>query len=775
MQGTATPIPDTDRAVEFLQKYDETGPWTVVAIQYPDNEARVRASSFTNPVALRNWIDEKNGKWNLYFTVNRCITEVTTTPKRHQMTHVRALHIDVDPPKGAEVTEDLLAEMLDSIRSFDPQPSIIIYSGGGYQAFWRFPEELPIDEWGDRVETANQSIQKQIGSADASVWNTNRLMRLPGTINILSPIKIKRGRTPGLAAVVEASWKTWSFKEDAMPTSTINSDDESTPIEPLEGNEAVSFIIDGLPAKLKKSITGGDASVLGGDRSRLVWYIICELVRREWIDEAIAAVILNPEYKCSAHCREQSGPEKYAQKQIDNARKTIATSWQRNEKNQIITNSQINIKRALVQLEVRFAHDVFEDQSYVNGSGPIRPLTDKEVVNLRLAIDEKCGFLPLKDLFFDIVTNEAQMRKFNPVQIYLDKLQWDHKPRIGGPDSPSWLTTYGGAEDSQYMRAVGRLALVAAVRRARNPGCKHDEILVLVSEKQGTNKSSALRLLARKEEWFSDSMPLHADEKKVIEQMRGKWIIECSELAGMKQAQVEEVKALLSRQVDHARPAYGRLPETYKRQCVFFGTTNTLAFLRDLENRRYWPAVITEFDLTKLGPDVDQLWAEAAYHEAKKESIELDKSLWPLAALVQNEHKVEEPWATILAEYLNDFDHAKIMTEDVWRILGKPGWQRLPTDNARLSDAMREIGWKRDHMRFSGSKNLKYGYKKNSHVRFMDMLYVTRDSNSGEIFVGATPREEDFESREEAESPKAADNPSPEPVEGYIPGQKTPF
>ena len=141
-----------------------------------------------------------------------------------------------------------------------------------------------------------------------------------------------------------------------------------------------------------------------------------------------------------------------------------------------------------------------------------------------------------------------------PVFDYLDAL-WDGKPRVD-----RWLTTYAGAEDSEYVRAVGALMLIAGVRRIRKPGCKFDEMLVLEQPNQGTDKSSALAVLAVNDDWFCDDLPLNTDSKGVIEALRGRWIIEVAELSGMRKAEVEHVKSLLSRRIDRARMAYGRLP-----------------------------------------------------------------------------------------------------------------------------------------------------------------------------------------------------------------------
>src|SRR3546814_10464215 len=110
-----------------------------------------------------------------------------------------------------------------------------------------------------------------------------------------------------------------------------------------------------------------------------------------------------------------------------------------------------------------------------------------------------------------------------------------------------------------------------AGRRVRQPLVKFDVMLVLGS-KQGTNKSSALRVLATRNEWFIDDLPLNAESKVVIERLAGRWIAEAAEPKGMRKGEVEHLKGFLSRQNDTARMSYARLPVIVPRQCVIFGT-----------------------------------------------------------------------------------------------------------------------------------------------------------------------------------------------------------
>jgi predicted P-loop ATPase len=398
----------------------------------------------------------------------------------------------------------------------------------------------------------------------------------------------------------------------------------------------------------------------------------------------------------------------------------------RDGRNNIVAANQHNIRLALVKLGVRVCHDTFADRLLIEGleTNPQRYLGDAEMERLYLLVDERFHFRPQREFFWMVVTDAARRNSFHPVRDYLNGLTWDGKPRLD-----QWLTTYGQAEDTAYVRAVGRLALVAAVRRVRKPGCKFDEMLVLESA-QGMLKSSTLRVLAVREEWFTDDLPLHSDSKEVIERLQGRWIIEAAELRGMRKGEVEHIKAFLSRTTDRARLAYGRLTAEFPRQCVIFGTTNASEYLRDPSgNRRFWPVHVGLFDLEALERDRDQLWAEAAEAEAEEESIRLDPSLYGSATEQQQQRRVIDPWIDVIQSALGDIAEGKMKCEDAWTIVDlRPGF-RTQEHNVRMGEAMKALGWVRKKLRFGNKPE--WAYVKGADLFGMELptIHVERDDS----------------------------------------------
>lgn len=243
-----------------------------------------------------------------------------------------------------------------------------------------------------------------------------------------------------------------------------------------------------------------------------------------------------------------------------------------------------------------------------------------------------------------------ERNRFHPVRDYLNSLVWDGKPRID-----SLLIDYLGAEDSEFVRAVTRKALAAAVARVMEPGCKMDYMLVLVGP-QGVGKSQLLKRLGR--DWFSDSITT-VQGKEAYEQLQGAWIIEMAELAATRKAESEAIKHFLSKREDIYRVAYGRQVSVFPRQCVFFGSTNDYAFLRDRTgNRRFWPVVVNPQLATKslwedlTEAELDQIWAEAVQAWRDGEKLYLPPVLELTARDIQEAHTEESEKAGAVREYL---------------------------------------------------------------------------------------------------------------------------
>jgi hypothetical protein len=245
----------------------------------------------------------------------------------------------------------------------------------------------------------------------------------------------------------------------------------------------------------------------------------------------------------------------------------------------------------------------------------------------------------------------ARRRTYHPVKEYFDSIK-DLEPKN---IIENWMTPALGAVDNQLNREIGKKMLLAMVTRCYRPGAKFDQMVILEGP-QGIGKSSILEMLASTE--FFNSGSLFTEDKPMAqtEAVKGILLYESADLAGHKRADVDKVKAFLSKTNDRGRWVYERRVQDYPRTCIIVGTTNPKNYLIDeTGNRRFWPVVcgvvptakiingVSHADLAWMKQNRDQLWAEALRLYYSGYSLELPSELWGEVAALQSTRMVEVP------------------------------------------------------------------------------------------------------------------------------------
>lgn len=315
------------------------------------------------------------------------------------------------------------------------------------------------------------------------------------------------------------------------------------------------------------------------------------------------------------------------------------------------------------------AYDAFAESIVKTRVPPRRPQdqpknlgddwTDEDTVCTSAWIEREFHFEAPIELINKAISTVARRTIIHPVRDYLQSLKWDGIARLD-----TWLTAYFRCVDTEYSRGVGSRWCISAVARVFDPGCQADCALILESKRtvdeegQGVGKSTGLKLLCPKREWFGDTHIVMGD-KDSYQMLRRKWIYELGEMGSVKGKDKNRVKNFVSASSDNYRPSYGSRTRDFLRQVVFAGTTNEEEYFDDRTgNRRFWPilvGVLGHVDRDMLLADRDQLWAEATHRYLAGEKWHVDTPQFRNLCLTEQEARLQQdPWDSIIAQWLLD-------------------------------------------------------------------------------------------------------------------------
>ena len=262
-----------------------------------------------------------------------------------------------------------------------------------------------------------------------------------------------------------------------------------------------------------------------------------------------------------------------------------------------------------------------------------------------------------KNDVLDALRIHLSANKVHPVRDWLQGLQWDGVERV-----PTLLHDALGAELSDYTREVARLLTQGAISRVMVPGSKFDYLIVLVGS-QGVGKSTFLMGLAWRDDWFLDGIPNLTSVKDFAETVRGKWIVEVSELDGMSGRDINKVKAAITRRQDTYRAPYARRTIDQPRQCLLVGTSNESSFLTDTTGNRRFVVVecgkavptVNVWDTETFKPYVRQVWAEAMHNWQAtngRPSLFMDPKLEAEAIAMQESYLTQSDEIALVNDWL---------------------------------------------------------------------------------------------------------------------------
>lgn len=334
------------------------------------------------------------------------------------------------------------------------------------------------------------------------------------------------------------------------------------------------------------------------------------------------------------------------------------------------------------------------------GTDEWTPLADTDYMEIALRLERveggfRSGFGSIsKELMRDAVAYVASVNAFDSAKDWLNALP----PHDGRARVETSIIAYFGAQDSAYVRAIGRYLWTALAGRTLQPGIKADMVPVATGA-QGMRKSSTVAAIPVSRDFFT-TVDLSRKDDDSARLMAGKQVGELDELRGLGTREAEAIKSFITRGFEEWVPKYYEMVRRYQRRIVFIGTSNQDDFLSDATgNRRWLPFRCGMCDPDALARDRDQLWAEARdlflqhgvmYEEAER--------------LAQAEHAdftEHDDWEPLIEGWLRtpDFnggtigDDTPLTTAAALHFIGVPPAQQNRLHQSRVKKIMKRFGF----------------------------------------------------------------------------------
>lgn len=326
--------PRYDLSLDFLRRFHPGRRWLLTAIDPDTRSIETRTFSEAVVPGLMKWLETQGATRNLYFSVGEPLADFSKKAERTDMARVWWFHVDVDPRAG----EDVASEQARSLALLKnppgglPPPTVIVFSGGGHQAFWALSQPIEIDgkeELAEDTKLYNLAIEVLLGADN--VHDISRIMRLPGSVNRPDSKKRAKGRVEALAEVVE--WHEdrlydLSQFQKAPKVQKGNTSGFSSGAVTISGNIRRFSTVDELPAGVDDTtkliiVQGIDPNEPTRFNSRSEWLfrVLCVMCRANMSNDDMYAIITDPAFGISASVLDKgSGAEKYALRQIERAR-----------------------------------------------------------------------------------------------------------------------------------------------------------------------------------------------------------------------------------------------------------------------------------------------------------------------------------------------------------------------------------------------------------------------------------------------------------------------
>lgn len=256
--------------------------------------------------------------------------------------------------------------------------------------------------------------------------------------------------------------------------------------------------------------------------------------------------------------------------------------------------------------------------------------------------------IPINKL--EILVRSHLIEQYNPISEYFESLEvWDGENHI------KKLCTYVKTNDDDSFLYHAEKWFTRAVLCAMEKEKINKHCLVLANTIQNSGKSSFLRFFIpyKLQNYLSEDIGLDKDSRiKLCKNL----IINLDELSVLAKADINSLKAYISKTHIKERLPYARKSEYLERLCSFVGSTNKTDFLTDESGSVRW--IIFEviekinFNYSKE-IDIEKVWSQAYYNAYNRENFNPELTLTDIS---ENEKRNERfTQMTLEQEIVNKF------------------------------------------------------------------------------------------------------------------------
>jgi len=305
-----------------------------IALDVHDIQAKTFKKTSEGRAAAEKWLQEQNvdEKRNVYYQ-DVSVSTVNRRPKKEDATLIHYAHTDIDVKQPQKVVAAEKKAILAKLRAHAPPPSIIVYTGNGFQALWLLAEPLENTITNrERIEAINAALTDALGG-DATCKDICHLLRVPGSINYPNAKKRAAGRVVVDSKLIEDNFDFYACRLDELPQGTVQERGENG----SEVYDAEPFDIDELEPNFRDLMVKGPpegANKIGdGSRSAFTYHCAATLREQSYSDENIIWAATNPAFAMAVHIldQKQRSPEAQASRIINDLdKKGVVAIYSRN-------------------------------------------------------------------------------------------------------------------------------------------------------------------------------------------------------------------------------------------------------------------------------------------------------------------------------------------------------------------------------------------------------------------------------------------------------------